>query len=957
MGTIWIGTSKGLNEYDPRSGILQHHQSDVQNPNTLSNSDINAIFENASGRIWIATAGGLTRYDRAGGTFTRFLTGQGLAGGIRNNNIVAITETFPAAPPGDPAGKGTLWLATLEGLLKFDPETETITNFTEDDGLCNNAVVSMMQDSRGNLWLGTLDGLSRFSPQSGIFKNYHHADGLQDYVFNFGASFNNRNGEMYFGSINGVTLFHPDSIRDDPRIPSIVLTSFKILNREMALDTAIAYKKRLDFSQQDKVFTIGFAALHFSDIRNNQFAYKLEGFDDDWIYSGNRREATYTNLDPGEYIFRVKGSDNAGVWNERGAAITIVVTPPWWKTGWAYALYLLLAAGLLYGSWQFQLNRERMRQQRKLEQVEAEKLREVDRLKSRFFANVSHEFRTPLTLMIGPVEQMLSGKFKGNIKEQYRMILRNGRRLLKLINQLLDISRLESGRMKLQASETDIVTFLRKVIAAFESLAARKQINLSFQAPEAPLLAFIDRDKLEKIVVNLLSNAFKFTEQGGSVEVVIDIPPGPPSKGGVGAVSPFEGGLRGMFEITVRDSGIGIPAERLPHIFDRFYQVDDTHTREQEGSGIGLALTKELVDLHHGEIFVESGLGEGTTFSVRLPLGKGHLDAAASAEFGIRSAEWDANAELGVRNSELDEEVNNLDADNSTGSASSTDSQDPLQSAIRNPQSEIPPPSAIRNPQSAIVLVVEDNPDMRTYLRESLAGGYKMLEAEDGEQGVKKAVKAMPDLIISDVMMPKLDGYELCRRLKNDERTSHIPVILLTARADGESKIEGLETGADDYLAKPFDARELRVRVKNLIELRRKLWEKFRQGSTVEPRELTLTSIDARFLERAIAVVERHLDQPDFETEAFGKEIGLSRAQLYRKLRALTGQSTHQFIRTLRLKRAAQLLQHRTGNVSEIAYQVGFNNLSHFSRVFREVFGENPSAYAEKFSEGGRNDG
>jgi DNA-binding response OmpR family regulator len=445
-------------------------------------------------------------------------------------------------------------------------------------------------------------------------------------------------------------------------------------------------------------------------------------------------------------------------------------------------------------------------------------------------------------------------------------------------------------------------------------------------------MIFFDRDKLEKIVTNLLANAFKFTAQGGSVEVAVDIPhipPGPPSKGGVEPVSPFEGGLRGMLEIRVQDSGIGIPADRLPHIFDRFYQADDfsnvetLHATSLQGIGIGLALTRELVELHRGEISVESAPGEGTTFTVRLPLGKAHLAAEEIEERGAKSVSSNQPSAIS------DQEMLNIEGE---------------QAGIdQSPNHQIA--------KSPIVLIVEDNPDMRAYLRESLESSYKVLEAEDGEQGLQKGTDRMPDLIISDVMMPKMDGFELCRRLKSNECTSHIPVILLTARADAESKIEGLETGADDYLSKPFDARELRVRVKNLIALRRKLWEKFRQGSTVEIREIALTSLDAQFLERAVTVIEKHIAEPDYETEVFGKEIGLSRGHLNRKLQALTGQSTREFIRTLRLKRAAQLLKNHTGNVSEIAYQVGFNNLSHFARVFREMFDLSPSEYAARFSE------
>lgn len=932
--TIWVGTTMGLIEYKPHSGIVQYHLSDANSPNTLSNKDINAIFEDHSGNIWVGTAGGLNRYDRNSQSFTRFLVNRQVAAGLSNNNIIAIAETISNSSVKDTAAKGQLWLATLEGIILFDPVNERAVNYTEDNGLANNSVVSMMSDNQNNLWLGTLNGLSRFSPASSVFRNFHHIDGLHDYVFNFGAYHQNREGGMYFGGVNGVTYIHPDSISDASRIPEITLTSLRILDQDIPLDTTLAYKRQLSISQQDKVFSIGFATLNYTNIRKNQFAYKLEGFDNDWIYSGNRNKASYTNLSPGEYTFRVKGADPTGAWNETGTSIKIMITPPWWKTGWAYLAYLLFTAGLIYGTLRYQLNRERQRQQRELARVETEKLREIDRLKSRFFANISHEFRTPLTLITGPVEQMLSGQFKGNITEQYRMILRNGNRLLRLINQLLDISRLEAGRLKLQACETEIVPFLQKVVSAFESLAVQKGIDLSLTAPAGSHKAYIDHDKLEKIMNNLLSNACKFTEAGGKIVVQLSVDSYQLTvisdqlsinndRSGDGKLT-----TDNCLLITVKDSGIGIDAERLPHIFDRFYQVDDSQTRDQEGSGIGLALTKELVELHYGEITVESTPGRGSTFKVFLPLGKEHLKAE----------EIRANAELGIGNSEL------LRRDDILASSEAAS----IDSASKSENSAFPK-GAGRIPHSEIVLIVEDNPDMRIYLKESLKGRYQTLEAEDGEQGLKKAAQDTPDLIISDVMMPKMGGYEMCQQLKNDERTSHIPVILLTAKADAESKITGLETGADDYLAKPFNARELLVRVKNLIELRRKLWQKFRQGGTFVTDDTVLSSLDARFLQRAIALIETHIDDPDFSTEAFGKEIGLSRSQLHRKLSALTGQSTHEFIRTLRLQRAAQLLAHHSGNVSEIAYQVGFNSPSHFTRAFREMFGKPPSAYAAQF--------
>lgn len=484
-----------------------------------------------------------------------------------------------------------------------------------------------------------------------------------------------------------------------------------------------------------------------------------------------------------------------------------------------------------------------------------------------------------------------------------------------MINQLLDLSKLEAGSMSLKARPENLVQLLKGMVLSFSSLAERKHITLRFRPGseilEGSLIAYVDRDKLEKTISNLLSNAFKFTQKGGSISISM----------GRGTLqrAPTD-----SIEIRIKDTGIGIPANRLPHIFDRFYQADDSYTCEQEGSGIGLALTKELVELHHGEIQVASEVGKGTTFTVHLPLGKDHL----------KPEEIVAEAPLPAGESR------------ETAAPSSEEIGEGV--AMGKPSEDVQSPEGSEDPP--IVLIVEDNADVRTYIREYLEENYQIEEAVDGEQGYEKSVNTIPDLIISDVMMPKLDGYELCHKLKTDERTNHIPVILLTARAGGESKFEGLETGADDYIIKPFDARELQVRVKNLIEQRRKLRERFAREITVQPKDITITSMDEQFLQKAMDVVEQNLSDPEFSTERFAQRVAMSRMQLHRKLRALTDHSAHEFVRTYRLKRAAQLLRHQASTVTEICYDVGFNSLSHFSKAFREQFEQSPSEFADTHS-------
>lgn len=556
-------------------------------------------------------------------------------------------------------------------------------------------------------------------------------------------------------------------------------------------------------------------------------------------------------------------------------------------------------------------------------------------MKSRFFANISHEFRTPLTLILGPLEKLLSETIDKRLIKQYRVMLRSGRRLLRLINQLLDLSKMESGNMSLKASPEDIVKLIRSTVLFFSSMAERRKIDLKFSASQDSIEVYVDRDKLEKIMSNLLSNAFKFTPEGGKISVTIstdqdeNLTPTYPIKWSKDWVKNF-------IEIAVADTGKGIPSDRIEKIFDRFYQVEDSSTREHEGTGIGLALTKELVELHHGEICVASQISEkylfkglkplkgfysdeqGTAFVIRLPLGTAHLKEDEIVEISPISG-VDEKTEIELEKPEFEETA-------------------PLKPEIHLRKG------------AEIILIVEDNQDVRDYIREFLEATYQIIEAKDGLEGFEIAAEKIPDLVVSDVMMPKLDGFEFCRKLKTDERTSHIPVILLTARASGDSKVEGLEIGADDYLTKPFDVRELQVRVKNLIEGRRKLRERFSREITLQPKDVAITSMDEQFLQRAMAIVEKHIADAEFTTDTLAWEVGLSRMQLNRKLQALTDQPSRGFIRMLRLKRAAQLLQQSAGTVTEIAYDVGFNSLSHFAKAFREQFGQSPSEYAASHS-------
>ena len=524
---------------------------------------------------------------------------------------------------------------------------------------------------------------------------------------------------------------------------------------------------------------------------------------------------------------------------------------------------------------------------------QALKLEEVDRMKSHFYANISHEFRTPLQLILGPLEKLASKISDEEGKKQAGLIRVNAHRLLNLINQLLDLARLEAKKLKLQASRGNIALFVKRIVKEFESITEQRDIALKINMDKENVIAYFDKEKLEKVIINIMSNAVKFTPKGGKITVNVSETP------------------NGNVDIIVRDSGIGIPANDLNKIFDKFYQVDSSHTREHEGTGIGLALTKEFVELHNGQISIDSMEGNWTEVKLSFPLGREHLkddEIVDSDEFTKESIE--ELAEFGEDEMEIIDDENSLI-------------------------------------NKTIVLVVEDNQDLREYISDDLKSIYHVIEAANGEQGLRKAEKIIPDLIVSDVMMPLMDGYELTRQLRKNEKTSHIPVILLTAKSDRESKIEGLELGADDYLTKPFDTQELLARIKNLIETRRMLQEKFGSGKTIlhKQEKPKISFLDQEFLDRVLKVINEHISEEEFSIEEFGKDVGMSRSQMHRKLKALTGKSASLYLRTVRLAKAKQLLEDKMGNISDISYQVGFSSPAYFSRCFKEEFGYAPSEH------------
>jgi signal transduction histidine kinase/DNA-binding response OmpR family regulator/streptogramin lyase len=903
IGIIWIGTyGGGLNIFDPRNETFLHFKNDPDDSTTLNDNRVNSIYEDRAGNIWIGTwSGGLNKFNRKTGLFTHYTHNKNDSTTISSNEIFSIYED----------SSGTLWMGSFGGgLIKFERVKETFRSYRVSDGLPSETVYGLLTDDDGFFWLSTKNGLSRFNPITEEVRNYDMKDGLTDNEFNFRGYCKTKTGELIFGGTYGFNIFHPDSLKDNSHIPPVVITDFQIFNESVPigfyekreriiLSNSITETDELELTYEEKIFSFEFAALDFHAPKKNKYAYILIGFEENWNYTdADRRLVTYTNLDPGEYTFKVKASNNHGLWNEEGASIKIIILPPWWATPWAYLTYVLLIIGTIYFVWRMQLKRVRVKHEYEMSKFEAEKMHEVDEMKNRFFANISHEFRTPLTLIFGPAKDIAENyDDKNKVQQNAGIIKRNASRLYSLVNQLLDLSKLEAGKMKLEASEQNIIPLLKGYVLSFSSLAERKKIELKFSTTEENIKVYVDQDKLEKIVNNLLSNAFKFTPEGGQIGFFIEK-------------------INGYVKIKISDNGIGIKKERLDKIFDRFYQVDGSHTRESEGTGIGLSLTKELVELHKGNIEVESEYGKGTTFKVLLPLGKAHLkpEEIVKRESAQKTDLTETEFELIAEREKVKE------------------------------KSEI---DLIIDTQKPLLLIVEDNSDVRKYITSHLEKEYRILEAPNGEEGLKEALGHIPDLIISDVMMPKMDGFELCEKIKTDERTSHIPVILLTAKATDKDKIAGYETGADDYIMKPFDSNVLKVRIKNLIDQRRKLRDQFRKEGLVEIEFKNITSIDKKFLKNVIQIINSHLSDTYFGVEILADEVSMSRRNLERKLTSLTGESPADIIKRIRLNRASVLLKQKFGNISEISLEVGFSNPAYFSKCFRKQFGITPFEYIQ----------
>lgn len=915
-GYLWIATNGGgLNRFDPKTRTFRCYRHETQ-PG-LVNDYLNRLFIDSKQRLWIASYFGLSRMDLETETFIAFGTEHGLS----SPSVYSLAEDE----------EGTVWIGTQNGLHKYDPVQNRFALVTPPTpGV--SPVINGLGTYKDQLWMSTNNGIVQYIPRTGLVKRYNMNHGLQNNEFILSSYYQSPEGEIFFGGIDGFNSFFPEEIHSKAVTPPVYITDLKIFNQSVPihkafngrviLDQSIAHSQKIKLRHSDKSFTLEFTAPDTPDPSATLYACRLEGFNRDWIhYDHTRRYATYTNLDPGTYIFRVKASNDPEVWGVSETTLVIEIEPPLWATWWARTGYVLLAFAILALILRFVFIRIREKNELRIERMKVKQQEELSQAKMQFFTNISHEFRSPLTLIIGPLESMLAAETDLEKKQTEQMMLRNAQRLLRLINQILELRKAEQGKMKLRVQNLELVTFISRALGAFSEWATRKQISLTYTWDPDYIQAWYDPDLLDQCLYNILSNAFKYTPEVGKIQVSLSV------------------GDDGKIHLCITDSGIGMSAEAVQRVFERFYQADNQ--RGTTGTGIGMHLTKSIVELHRGDITVQSEEGKGTTFCLTILPGKAHFSPEDFSDTSYTPEDMKEKDRSLPTSPAIPLDAGSSDKFVPSATPADTPSMD---SPVSSEETQQTKPSS----RTTTLLLVEDDDDMRRYIRQELEGLYRIEEANNGKTGLAKAHKLMPDLVITDVMMPEMSGTELCRALKTDAETCHIPVIILTAQGDMAHRIEGLETGADSYIPKPFHTQHLKIRVEKLIELRRSMKERFSKSLNMEAQEVTLTSTDERLLQNVIDYIRTNLENPELTVEVMSKDLGMSRTHLHRKLKALTGQSPVEFIKVIRMKQAAYLLSTGKLTVSEVGYKVGYSTPSYFSSSFNAHFGMSPTAYMEK---------
>ncbi|MDA3930440.1 MAG: ATP-binding protein [Prolixibacteraceae bacterium] len=928
--SIWVGTwGKGLGIIDTKKDTINLYANQPNDSRTLSGNVILSIFDDNRGNLWVGTKGrglNIIPLELIKQGYNNFISFEHDSDkSILHNDVYCIFQD----------SEDVIWIGTGGGLNRLDLYSDPLAlkelqkgrakfeSYTEADGLAANLIYGIEEDRDGNLWISTTKGLSMFNKNTNTFKNYNSNDGLQSNEFHSNAFYSSPDNKLFFGGVNGLSFFSPSEITSNTKPSNTVISTLKVsntivmpkqkVNGKVILEKDISLAEKITLSSKHKEFSLGFSAMHFANLEGVHYAYRLLGFNDEWRYlNANEHTVTYTNLWEGDYIFQVKASNNDGIWNEKPNELIIEVNPPSWRHPWAYAIYLAIAViGLLLFR-RYTLIGVSDKNRLLIEHIERSNLIENTEAKMRFFTNISHEIRTPLTLISNPLEDVIS---KGNIDEKSKnslqLVSKNVNRLLKLTNQLLQLRKIDKGGIEPQYSEVNVVKFLKEITGFFLQKALNKEITLRFNSELNEDEKFwVDSELLTTAIYNVISNAYKFTPSKG--QITIRIFKHVPETSKIERWKKKESKEnKQWYCIEVSDTGPGIPSDEIQTIFHRFYQSKHKPKKELAGSGIGLSIVKEYIDLLKGKIETHSKIGEGSTFTFYLPVGDEHVKESQIAAQTIHP----------------ETALNNL----------TEDFEHQSNSNINEGKSKDLPS----------LLVVEDDKDLSDYLARNLSENYNVSVAYDGQKGCEKALEILPKLIISDVMMPNTDGIELCQNLKQNDKTRHIPIILLTAKAADEAKIEGYKSGADLYVSKPFKIDVLKSQIEQLLSTRKLLVDIFSKQILLQPRDIQISSNDEKFLTKMNEVIDEHLSEADFDVTAMVEKMNLSHSTVLKKVKSLTKMSLVEFVKTHRLKRAAQILEKEHFQIAEVAYMVGFSDPKYFSKCFSKEFGKTPTEYVQ----------
>jgi ligand-binding sensor domain-containing protein/signal transduction histidine kinase/AraC-like DNA-binding protein len=890
-GIIWVGTNKGLFTFNPST--LKKEKIGL----TVNDPIISSIYQDLNKNLWLGTKkNGLITYNNS--IKQHYVTNKNNKSSIGSNAINCIFED----------SKKRLWIGTDGGgLNRFKSENQSFIRYTVKDGLVNNIVHGIEEDNDEKLWVSTSGGLSKFNPNSGYFRNYNSTDEIPISDFNEDAVLKHSSGQLFFGGFNGLLSFWPKQMMDSPITPQVMFTGLKLFNKDVIpndetglLTASINNTQQIKFTHKQNIFTIDFIGLNYEQFGQNQYAYILEGLESDWNYVGDKTSATYTNLSPGDYIFKVKAGNTDGVWGQDVLSINITKLPPFWKTSWAYLIYSFVAVLLFFLIRKYFLIKLNLENRLKLQRLEKEQIENLTKLKLKFFTNISHDFRTPLTLIHGPLQELKSKMGTSEMNGHINLISKNVNLMLRLINQLMDFRKLNSGNLSLNVQFEPLVPFIREVALSFKEHSKKSAINFTVNTQLGNDNFWFDKDKIEKILYNLLSNAFKHTPKHGNVAISVSTTGNDDNK---------------TIQIKVNNTGHGIEKEDIDKIFNRFYQSKNEKEYSTMGTGIGLSFVQDMVKLHKGEITLKSELDKYTEFTISIP----GYDAYTNEEKIY---------------------VNDI-------ALSKQRSTDLIVDDLLNKKKE----KSFKRKEASkkgTVLIVEDNIDLRNFLIHTFSPLYNVISAENGKKAIEIALKKLPDLILSDIMMPICSGTEMCRTLKEDIKTKHIPIILLTARTANSIELDSYDCGADDFVSKPFDIEVLKAKASSLMTTKANIIDFARHKVLLNQDEISKNSADEEFFIKLSEYIKENIENPKLNVKQASEDLGLSRVHLYRKVRSITGKSPVEFIRDFKLSVAAELLEKDYYNINEICYKTGFQDISYFRKCFKKKYNVSASAYSSR---------